>query len=620
MGKLATSWLLVGLVSSVLYGCGGSGSASLSGGQESASGGGPASSAANAPASAGGAMAAPAPPVPATGSTGIATIGTGPTLGGAGGAYIGAYAPGTGGAISGRVAAGGSTSAYPAATGGVGSLGGSTSAPPTSAAGAPSTVGDVAAPPPVAVPAVNPFVLTAHDPLSTFAADVDTASYDVFRQHAQTGTLPPAVGVRLEEYVNYFSYNYPAPAADGPHPFYISLAAAQQVFDRPTTLLRVGIQATNPPPYQKKPTNLVFLLDVSGSMDDSVKLPLIRTMMVDALDVLDPTDTVAVVTYSTTAMVRLTPTPVSSRQTIESVINSLAAGGSTAGADGMGLAYQQAGNGFIPGGINHIVMCTDGDFNVGPSSTAELLNLIRQERQSGVTLTVLGFGSGNLNDSMMEAVADAGNGIYSVIIDGDHAQQYVRDKLLSTIVHVAKDMKIQVEFNPDLVYAYRLLGYEDRAIADANFRNDIIDAGEVGAGHRVTALYELVLAGGTIPSRTGAPTPEDGAASTLPREIAPTDLALVKVRYKSVDAADTAPALEVSTALPSTAPQAWLDVADQDLRWATAVAALAEILKGSPYADKSFLPTIRSICAAQASRDADRQEFDALLEKIVPLL
>jgi Ca-activated chloride channel family protein len=181
-------------------------------------------------------------------------------------------------------------------------------------------------------------------------------------------------------------------------------------------------------------------------------------------------------------------------------------------------------------------------------------------------------------------------------------------------------MKIQVEFNPDLVYAYRLLGYEDRDIADANFRNDVIDAGEVGAGHRVTALYELVLAGSTIPSRTGAPAPDDGPPSTEPREIAPTDLALVKVRYKTVDATDLTPALEVSTTLPATAPQAWLDVADQDLRWATAVAALAEILKGSPYADRSFIPAIRSICAAQAPRDVDRQEFDTLLEKIVPLL
>jgi Ca-activated chloride channel family protein len=592
MAKLATSWLLLGLVGVALSGCSSSSGSSLSNGENMS---------------------------PAIGgANGNGPSGTGYTT--APSASGGAYFYAAGGSTSGMMGAGGATySAGPSPTyvSGVVALGGSSSAPATSAL---STASDVVSPPPVTVPGVNPFVLAAHDPFSTFGADVDTASYDVFRLYARQGTLPPATGVRLEEYVNYFSYDYPAPAVDGPHPFYISLAAAQQVFDRPTTLLRVGIQATNPPPYTKKPANLVFLLDVSGSMDDPVKLPLIKTMMVQALDVLDPTDTVAVVTYSDTATVRLTPTPVSSRQTIVNVIDGLFAGGSTAGADGMGLAYQQATNGFIPGGINHIVMCTDGDFNVGPSSTSELLTLIRQKRQTGVTLTVLGFGSGNLNDAMMESVADAGNGIYSVIIDGDHAQQYVRNKLLATIVHVAKDMKIQVEFNPDLVYAYRLLGYEDRDIADANFRNDIIDAGEVGAGHRVTALYELVLTGGTIPSRTGAPTPEDGPPSTLAREIATTDLALVKVRYKAVDATDLTPALEVSTTLPADAPQAWLDVADQDLRWATAVAALAEILKGSPYADKTFLPAIRSICAAQATRDADRQEFDTLLEKIVPLL
>jgi Ca-activated chloride channel family protein len=198
--------------------------------------------------------------------------------------------------------------------------------------------------------------------------------------------------------------------------------------------------------------------------------------------------------------------------------------------------------------------------------------------------------------------------------------QYVKTQLLSTVVHVAKDMKIQVKFSPDQVYAYRLLGYEDRAIADSNFRNDVIDAGEVGAGHRVTALYEIVPVGGKIPSATGAPTPEDGPASTLAREILPGDAVLVKVRYKTVDATDATPALEVSTALPATSLTTSIDAADLDLRWATAVAGVAELLKKSPYASKSFLPTIRSICAAQAERDADRQEFTTLLEKIVPLL
>jgi Ca-activated chloride channel family protein len=308
------------------------------------------------------------------------------------------------------------------------------------------------------------------------------------------------------------------------------------------------------------------------------------------------------------------------RSTIASVVSGLAASGSTAGADGMGLAYAQAAAGFIPEGINHIVMCTDGDFNVGPSSTTELLNLIREKRKTGVTLTLLGFGSGNLNDAMMEAVADAGNGIYSVIIDSASAKEYAQKKILATITHVAKDMKLQVEFNPDLVVAYRLLGYEDRAIADQNFRNDAIDAGEVGAGHRVTALYELVFAGGTVPMTAGAPVVDDGEPSTLPREVGPSDLVLVKIRYKTVDADEATPAIEMSTAMPAALLSDQLGSADADMQWATALAALAEILKTSPYADKSFVPTIRAIAASQASLDADRAEFATLLEKIASKL
>jgi Ca-activated chloride channel family protein len=237
-----------------------------------------------------------------------------------------------------------------------------------------------------------------------------------------------------------------------------------------------------------------------------------------------------------------------------------------------------------------------------------------------VTLTVLGFGSGNLNDAMMEQVADAGNGIYSVIIDQASAKKYAAEKILATIQHVAKDMKLQVEFNPNKVVAYRLLGYEDRAIADQNFRNDAIDAGEVGAGHRVTALYELVLTGGTVPMSASAPIPDDGEASTLPREVGTDDFVLVKVRYKTVDAVDATPAIEMSTALPSALLSERLAAADADLQWAVAVAALAEMLKTSPYADKSLVPSIRSIAAEQSSRDADRAEFATLLEKIAAKL
>ncbi len=378
--------------------------------------------------------------------------------------------------------------------------------------------------------------------------------------------------------------------------------------------------AALPPPFVKKATNLVFLLDVSGSMADSNKLPLIKETILATLDQLDDSDHESLVTYSTTAQVVLPPTSMEKRANIAAAVAALSASGSTAGEDGIGLAYAQATAGFIAGGINHIVMCTDGDFNVGPSSTAELLSLIRSERATGVTLTVLGFGSGNLNDAMMEQVADAGNGIYSVIIDEASAQKYAAEKILSTITHVAKDMKLQVELNPDRVLAYRLLGYEDRAIADQSFRNDAVDAGEVGAGHRVTALYELVLAGGTVPMTAGAPVPDDGEPSTLPREVGADDFVLVKVRYKTVDAVDTTPAIEMSTTLPSALLSEELSAADADMQWATAVAALAEILKTSPYADKTLVPTIRSIAAAQSGRDADRAELATLLENIAAKL
>jgi Ca-activated chloride channel family protein len=434
------------------------------------------------------------------------------------------------------------------------------------------------------------------------------------------GMLPQPFGVRLEEYVNYFPYDYPGPGDNEEAPFRISVDAAAQVFDRPSVLVRVGVQAKKPPPFQKRPTNLVFLVDVSGSMDAPNKLPLARELMLDALEVLEPTDTISIVTYAGETRVRLGPTALSSRQTIAAVINELRAGGSTNGAGGLMLAYDQARQAFIPEGINHILLCTDGDFNVGPSSTKELVDIVRERRKGGVTLTVLGFGVGNLNDDLMEAVSNAGNGIYGVISDSAYARRYVQEKMLSTIVHVAKDMKIQVEFNPELVHAYRLLGYENRAIADGQFRNDGIDAGEIGTGHRVTALYEVVLQGGTVPVRTGAPVVLDGKASELPREVKPGDLVLVKVRWKGVVATETTPAFEINSALDNQEIAEALAKADPDLQWAAAVASFAEILKKSPYADRSQLSAIKTIVESQAGRDEDRREFATLLGRALPLL
>jgi Ca-activated chloride channel family protein len=480
---------------------------------------------------------------------------------------------------------------------------------------APSNTGDQYVP-----VGTNPFIMTAHDPLSTFAADVDTASYDILRRDVNLGMLPQPASVRLEEHVNNFRYAYPAPTAADPHPFRISLAAVGDMFHRETTLLRVGIQALEPPPFEKRPANVVFLVDVSGSMASDDKLPLVKRVLTRTLDILSPDDTVSIVTYSNTVGVRVPPTRVRDKAQIVPIIDGLVASGGTAGGPALMLAYQQARNAYIEGGINHILLCTDGDFNIGPSSTEELLALVKRERQSGVTLTVLGFGIGNLNDQLMERVSNAGNGIYGVISSAAHADTYVQQRLLSTVVHVAQNMKIQVEFNPARVISYRLLGYEDRAVADMDFRNDAVDGGEVGAGHRVTALYELLLTGQVLGSFEGAPAVVDGPPKGVIPEVDPADLVLVKVRYQAAGAPQDSPALEVRAGLPADSRGVDLGAADADMRWATAVAAFAEILKRSPYADRAFLPSIEAIVAEQAARDTDRTEFSQLFARAKGLL
>ena len=455
----------------------------------------------------------------------------------------------------------------------------------------------------------NPFVLTAHDPLSTFAADVDTASYDLFRRDVNLGGLPSPDSVRLEEYVNNFRYAYPPPDPNGPHPFRIHLAAAPHLLERGTLLMRVGVQARAPAPLEKRPTNLVFLVDTSGSMSSQDKLPLVQYTLRETLSVLEPTDSVSIVSYAGDVAVRLTPTTVANRSQIEQAISGLTSAGSTNGAGGIQLAYAQAQAAYIQGGINHVLLCTDGDFNVGVSSTPELVKLIEEKRRTGVTLTVLGYGVGNLNDAMMEAISNKGNGVYGVISNPDQATRYVHERLLSTFDMVAKDLKLQVEFNADRVFAYRLLGYENRAIADNNFRNDVIDAGEVGAGHRVTAFYEVVPQGGTVPANASAPAVVDGAAYSGPREVAATEIALVKVRYKLVDATEADAAIEVSSSLSPTQIAPAFSAADLDMQWALAIAAFAETLKRSPYADPGHLDVIGNIASAQGSADADRAEF-----------
>jgi Ca-activated chloride channel homolog len=494
--------------------------------------------------------------------------------------------------------------------GGTGTAGGNGGLPPTAPV---SNAGDK-----YKAVGTNPFVASAYDPLSTFAVDVDTASYDIFRRDVNLGILPQPASVRLEEYVNDFKYNYPE-AAETP-PFTISLGAAAGMFDRGTALLRVGIQGYAPPPSVKRPANLVFLVDVSGSMASADKLPLVQRLLRDTLAILDPTDLVSVVTYAGDTRVRLSPTPVSQSTRINEIIEGLTSGGGTYGSAGLTLAYQQAQFAFIEGGINHIILCTDGDFNIGPSTTEELLKIVKQNRETGVTMTALGFGIGNLNDQMMESISNAGNGVYGMISSAEQADRYAAERMLSTLVHVASNMKVQVTFNPARVVAYRLLGYEDRAVADQDFRNDQVDGGEIGSGHRVTALYEVVLTGTPIPDPDGAPDVLQGAPiDDVAPEIDAADVARVAVRYQAIGEPVDAPAHEISVGLPATA-LGDLAAADADLRWAASVAAFAEILKRSPFADRNALPIIEAVVAEQAERDADRAEFAQLFAKAKTML
>jgi Ca-activated chloride channel family protein len=460
----------------------------------------------------------------------------------------------------------------------------------------------------------NPFVMAAHDPLSTFATDADTASYDLFVREVSLGGLPAPASVRLEDYVNYFDYDYPAAPADAEVPFSVQLAAAPNPWRAGTALFRVGVSGKQPPPAEKKPANLVFLVDVSGSMAGADRLPLAQQLLRQTLDLLAPEDRVSIVTYAADTGVRLASTPVSDRPRITRAIDELSSGGATAGAGGIDLAYEQARLGFIQSGLNHVILCTDGDFNVGPSSTTDLLDLIREKRQSGVTLTALGFGSGNLNDAMLEAVSNAGNGFYGVITSEGQAARYVQERLLSTLTLIARDVKVQVEFNPAEVAAYRLLGYENRAIADQDFRVDGVDAGEIGAGHQVTALYELVLSGGSVPDAPDAPGVTDGSAFAGPRQVGQGELALVKLRYKHVDAGEADPALEVSASLRPSDVAADFESAGADLQFASGVAAFAEILKDSPYAAPERLDVLQSVFARTAARDRVRAEFLTLFE------
>ena len=445
---------------------------------------------------------------------------------------------------------------------------------------------------------VSPVHLVASEPVSTFSVDVDTGAYANSRRFLSQGRMPPADAVRSEELVNYFRYDYPLPATRET-PFSVTTDVATTPWNPATRLLRIGLRGYDLPRSARPPANLVFLIDVSGSMGEADKLPLVKTALAGLADQLGPQDKVSIVVYAGAAGLVLPAT--GDRREIVSALDRLSAGGSTAGGAGLQLAYQVARDNFIKGGVNRILLATDGDFNVGVSDNKALIAMVEKERDAGVTLTTLGFGQGNYNEAMMEQVADHGNGNYAYIDTALEARKVLAEQMSSTLFTIAKDVKIQVEFNPAKVAQYRLLGYENRALREEDFNNDKVDAGDIGAGHQVTAIYEIVPAGakGWIePRRYGDAPVAAGKGS---------ELAFVKLRYKLPDGTTSK---LIERAVPATL-LASASAPRGDMAFATAVAAFGQKLRGDPLLGNLTYAGIASL--ADGQRDYYRQEFAKLV-------
>ena len=454
----------------------------------------------------------------------------------------------------------------------------------------------------------NPFTLVTQAPLSTFGVDVDTASYTNVRRFLEQGQRPPADAVRIEELVNYFDYHYAPPAAGSPFAVVVDVAACPWAPQH--QLARVALQGQVVSKEKRPAVNLVFLLDVSGSMEAASKLPLVQASMQALLRELDSRDRVGIVTYAGQSRVVLESTSASEPAVIRSAIDGLRSGGSTNGGAGIEQAYAMAERHFIKGAANRVVLATDGDFNVGVTSHGDLMQMIEAKRDKGVFLTVLGYGMGNIKDATLEQLADKGNGNYAYIDDYRAAQRVLVDQLTGTLVTIAKDVKIQVEFNPANVSAYRLIGYENRALAAQDFNDDRKDAGEIGAGHQVTALYEIVPAGVAVtPGVDGLryQTPPAPVEEARPGERHTDELMTVKLRYKHPDG-DTSRRID----LPISA-EAVTSAPDDDFRFASAVAAWGMLLRNSHYSGTSTIDMVRELATDAAGSDAERQAFLGLV-------
>jgi len=396
----------------------------------------------------------------------------------------------------------------------------------------------------------NPWIDANRDHLSTFAADVDTASYTIARRKLEEGGLPPPASVRVEEWVNYFRYAFPAPA-NGSN-FSVAMDAAPHPFVDGRYVLRVAVATPDKAPSQREPANLVFLVDVSGSMNEPDKLPLVKKSLAILTQNLNEHDTVALVTYAGDSRIILPRTGVDHRDKILAAIDHLEPGGSTAMASGLDTAYEIAAASLKPGTVSRVIVCTDGDANVGPHSHEEMLKIIESRAKAGVTLSTIGYGMGNYKDNAMEQLADKGYGNNYYIDSIAAAQRVFGEQLTATLEVAAKDVKLQVDFDPTLVSRYRLIGYENRDVKDEDFRNDKVGGGQVGWGHQVTALYEVQLA------QPGHP------------------LGLVRIRHKAPEGSDSTE----ETFAMAAAPAATMADAAPDLRFAFAVAAFADVLRG----------------------------------------
>lgn len=454
----------------------------------------------------------------------------------------------------------------------------------------------------------NIFLRPQNSPLSTFSIDVDGASYSNARRFINMGQMPYKDAVRIEEFINYFDYDYPEP--DGKTPFSVSTEVATAPWNTKHKLVHIGLQGKKLDYDELAPSNLVFLLDVSGSMEDKNKLPLLKSSLKMLLDQLSDEDRIAIVVYAGAAGLVLPSTPATEKEKIMDALDELEAGGSTAGGEGIELAYKVASEQLIAEGNNRVILATDGDFNVGTSSSSELVRLIEEKRKSGIYLTILGFGMGNYKDGRMEQISNAGNGNYFYIDNINEAKKVFVKEMRATLFTIAKDVKIQIEFNPEHVQAYRLIGYENRKLRDEDFNDDTKDAGELGAGHNVTALYEIIPVG--VESEFIGNVDElKYQKMTESERQASDELLTVKLRYKKPDE----DASQLLTQTLKDADRSW-ERASENFRFSAAVAEFGLLLRDSEFKSGANYDQVLALGKGAQGEDTEgyRAEFLRLVE------